>query len=85
MTNSMLTTLSNSALKFSLEDKHVGYVLYSGRALSSVRPTHHKVQTSPAWLLFYIVTPFRRRVKLPRVLAVKSVQCPVCRCPGPIN
>lgn len=38
MTNSMLTTLSNSALKFSLEDKHVGYVLYSGRALSSIRP-----------------------------------------------
>ena len=49
MTNSMLTTLNNSALKISLKDKHVGYVLYSGRAMSSV---HRKVQTSPAWLLF---------------------------------
>ena len=34
---------------------------------------------------YYFVTPFLRRVKLPRVLAAKSVQCPVCRCPGPIN
>ena len=46
MTNSLLTTLNGSALKISLEDKHVGYVLYKGHvfvASASVAQTGNRL------------------------------------------
>ena len=72
MTNSMLATLNNSALKISLKDKHVGYVLYFTQGVPCPLFTVRFRLPRPG---YYFVTPFRRRVKLPRVLAAEV--CPV--------
>ena len=74
MTNSMLTTLNNSALKIS-KDKHVGYVL-SMFCISLRRPV---VKLRLTWPGYHVVTPFLPETEAARAELFRLVQvCTKC-------
>ena len=82
MTNSMLTTLNNSALRIS-KDKHVGYVL-SMFCISLRRPVV-KLRLYLAWLSYCDAFFIGDRSCSCWTFPAGSSLYKVCGCPGPIN